>query len=431
VVRCVHIGLIGLVLALAPEVVSGQQPKNRKAEPYVAPLLPAEQAWLRTLPAAPAAAAVMDDYQVYVPLQKATTIVEGEIVPVPNSATIAAVDRDTGVTRWLNPIESTVAPALSGGMLFIAAGKEVHGLDALTGVRQWRMTLENAVRSPMLVRGSLLIALTEPDQLVAIRIDTREIAWRLAIAETGPVQMNADARTIVVTTAGGRALAVSVGSGMLLWDRTLKGSLSEAAIDGDRVFIGAGGPNANDIWALDAQSGKDKWHWPGRIFGGDVIGAAVEGDRVFVASLDNFIRALDRDDGSQLWKRATGRPVLPPRAFFGTVVVVGLSPTVATFHGFDTRSYQAGTPQKTAGGTPISTWAAPAEAELLGPPLIDQDLKPFRVAMVVLMQDGRMVGLRPTAMMFKEPVAVPLSVLPGRALPRERLPGDDSSRPAN
>jgi hypothetical protein len=51
-------------------------------------------------------------------------------------------------------------------------------------------------------------------------------------------------------------------------------------------------------------------------------------------------------------------------------------------------------------------------------------LKPFSVAMVVIMRDGRVVGLRPTAMMFAEPPAGKLTALPGRPLPRERLPGE-------
>jgi hypothetical protein len=44
--------------------------------------------------------------------------------------------------------------------------------------------------------------------------------------------------------------------------------------------------------------------------------------------------------------------------------------------------------------------------------------------MVIIMRDGRVTGLRPTAMLFREQLATPLTVLPGRPLPRERLPGE-------
>jgi len=68
VVRRVRSLSIALVIALVSSVLSGQQPKQKR-QPYVAPLLPAEQAWKVSLPAPPAAAAVMDDHTIYVPLE--------------------------------------------------------------------------------------------------------------------------------------------------------------------------------------------------------------------------------------------------------------------------------------------------------------------------------------------------------------------------
>jgi hypothetical protein len=54
-----------------------------------------------------------------------------------------------------------------------------------------------------------------------------------------------------------------------------------------------------------------------------------------------------------------------------------------------------------------------------GPPLIDQP-KPLGVSLVVLFRNGLIVGLTPTAMLFKEPALAALPVIPGRELPRER-----------
>jgi len=200
-------------------------------------------------------------------------------------------------------------------------------------------------------------------------------------------------------------LSVRLTDGSVAWERTLAGTLSEPALGKDRVLIGS---DTSWLWALDPKSGDEKWTWPRRIFGGDVIGAAVDGDVVYVASLDNVIRALNRGNGSQLDKQdIKTRPIFPPRAFFGTVVVIGLSPTVSTFLG----------PKL----TPVATWAPPppTDAELQGPPLIDEHLKPFGVAMVVILKDGRVIGVRPSAMMFPEPAGVPLNFVPGRPVPRE------------
>jgi outer membrane protein assembly factor BamB len=227
--------------------------------------------------------------------------------------------------------------------------------------------------------------------------------------------MSADDRAVYMSTADSRVLCVRLADGSVAWQRTLAGKLSEPALGKDRVLIGS---DTSWLWALDPESGDEKWKWTGRIFGGDVIGAAVDGDVIYVASLDNVIRALDRGNGAQISKQdIKTRPVLPPRAFFGTVVVIGLSPVVSTFL----------QPKL----MPVAGWAIPppADAQLEGPPLIDEHLKPFGVAMVVVLKDGRVFGIRPTAMTFAEPSAAPLKFIPGRPIPRDRLPGEPEPPP--
>ena len=414
----VRLVLISLLATLVTSVAWGQQP-NRKPEPYVAPLLPAEATWATTLAAPPAAAGALDDHHVYVPLQDVSTVVEGESVRVPGSAAISALDRATGVARWFNPIESVLPPVAGGDSVFVATRSDLHAVHTLTGLRQWSVPLPSEVRAPMLLRGNLLVALTAPDVLIAIRTDTREVAWRRPIGESGGVLMDADTRAIYLTTERGRVMRVNLADGSLQWDRTLAADvkLSAPGIGGGLVLVGS---TTNALWALDSDNGKNKWAWPPhRFFGGDIVGAAVAGDVVYVSSNENQLRALNRDNGNQRWKLATGRPVAPPRAFFGTVVVTALAPTLATF-----------TENKTKTGVAVSSWAAPIDAQLQGAPLIDQNLKPFQVAVVVIMRDGRVTGLRPIGMMFAEPALTPLVTLPGFPLPRERLPGEPEPAPA-
>ena len=63
----------------------------RDKKPEAAPLLPAEAAWTRTLPAAAAAAGAMDDQRVYVPLRDASFV---------------ALDRETGATAWMRSMQA-------------------------------------------------------------------------------------------------------------------------------------------------------------------------------------------------------------------------------------------------------------------------------------------------------------------------------------
>jgi hypothetical protein len=127
---------------------------------------------------------------------------------------------------------------------------------------------------------------------------------------------------------------------------------------------------------------------------------------VFVSSKDNLVRALNRGNSGQRWKAAGARPLFPPRVLEGIVVVIGSAPALSTFR-VDT-------------GAAVSTWVAPADALLQGPPLIDRP-RPLAVSIVVVFRDGQVFGLRSTEMMLKEPALVPLTALPGRVLSRETL----------
>ncbi len=410
-VRPVLVALLGTVF-FASVSLSGQRP-NRKPEPYVAPLLPGEVAWLVPLPSAPAAGGAMDSAHVYIPLLNLPAA-EGTGVATTTSTSITALARQTGAVRWTVPFETAVPPTVDNGRVFVAADTEIHALDAATGSSLWKTAIPGRVRTSMRVQANVLLALTEPDQLIAVRLDTHEIAWRVAVGP-GRVLMNADERAAYVTTADSRIVCVSLATGAIAWERKLDGTLGEPALGKERVLIGS---TTNWLWALDPRSGDEEWVWRRRIFGGDIVGTAVDGDVVYVVSLDNNLRALNRGNGSQQWNsEMPTRPLFPPRAFFGTVVVAGLSSTVSTF--------------LAKSGMAVSTWAPPppGDAELQGPPLIDEHLQPFGVAMVVILRDGRVVGVRPTAMTFPEPAAGPLKFVPGRSLPPERAPGSPPESP--
>ena len=405
---------IALVIVLISSVLSGQQPK-RKREPYVAPLLPAEQAWKVTLPAAPSAGAVMNDSTIYVPIEDAERAASEETC-VP--AALTALARDTGTTRWTVPITTCLPPVLAQGSVVVASANEIQALDPADGRRQWTVTLERAVRAPLIARGPLVMAMLEGDQLVAVDIERRVIAWRRSVGESGPLKMTADDQAVYVATDGGRISRILLSDGSMPWERRLSGMLSEPTVDGDRVFVGSAKQGL--FWCLEVRTGKNKWAWVkgNLVFGGGIVGSTVQGGLVYVASQDNILRALKRESGNQQWKSAiTTRPLFAPRVFAGVVAVVGQSPVLSTFRA-----------DPDGRGAAVSTWMAPqTDAVLQGAPLIDNP-RPLAVSIVVVFGDGQVVGLRSTELMLKEQAVTPLTVLPGRPLQRETLPGDPAAR---
>lgn len=406
--------------------VSGQQP-TRRAKPWIAPLLPAEQAWLVTLPAEPAAGGAMDVDRVYLPL-KAPAEREPDLVTPPPSSTappvqsaspaiepptgpvVVALNRETGVSEWTAPLASAWPPVVGAGVVYVATEREIRALDAKTGRDVWSVALEAPPRAELLLRGTLLIVLVEPDLLLGVRTDSHAVAWRRPIGERAAAALTADGKAVYVATASGRVLRILLSDGSVEWERMLSdNALSQPSLAEDRVLVGTRTGSSRAFFALDGDSGDVEWVWDARRMGGHPVGSAADDDVVFMAARDHILRALNRGNGNQRWKQEIGtHAVEPPMAFGGIVVVTGINPTLSTFNART--------------GAPIATWQAPANAELQGPPLIDPILRPFRTSIAVVLRDGRVIALRPTAMLFKEPALTPLSELPGRPLQREPAP---------
>lgn len=359
----------------------------RKSGPLPAPVVAAEQAWRVTLGVLPTAGGAMDEARVYIPMQDALLI---------------ALDRETGVLQWIREINTAVPPIVADGTVYVAAHDGIRALDAVTGKDRWQTPLTAKIAAPMTWDTGWLIAMVEPGDVVAMRAADGEILWRRPLGAVSPhPAVPGGQRAIYFSLADGRLVALSLTDGAVLWEQKVPGVLSEPATARDRVFVGS---TNNFFYAFDDDSGTLEWKWQA---GGDVIGAASEGDVVYFASLDNVLKAVNRGNGNQRWKKESGtRPVLPPRAFAGTVVVPGMMPAITAFVGRT--------------GEAMGTYAA--SGYLIGPPLIDTTLDPMRVSFVTITREGVVEAMRSTGLTLREAAGTPMTALPGRQVARERAP---------
>jgi hypothetical protein len=144
-----------------------------------------------------------------------------------------------------------------------------------------------------------------------------------------------------------------------------------------------------------------------------VIGTAADSKGgAYYASLDNVVRAVNRGNGNQRWiKEIPTRPVLPPQVLGDGVKyeeIVVLTGATSEIDAFAAKN-----------GAVSGMYMPPSD--LQGAPLIDPDLRPYQVSMVVITRDGRAIGLKPSAMLLPEPMNAPFAELPGRRLERERI----------
>ncbi len=328
----------------------------------------------------------MDDAHVYVALREYT---------------LAALHRESGVIAWTWAGDIVSSMATGDEELFLVTDGGLRAIDAATGYERWTVPIGARVTAPIVWEQGWIVLAVEPGELLGVRASDGQLVWRqpLGALTTSPPAFGGSG-AVFVSLADGRLAALALETGARMWERTLGGTLSPPAATRDRVFVGS---TDNFFYALNGATGRDEWRWRN---GGDVVGAAVDDEIVYFASLDNILRAVNRGNGNQRWRKPTGtRPVLPPLAFRGVVVVPGLMPAVTVFVG--------------ATGAVMGTHAA--TGDLAGPPLVDPAVRPFLVSLITVTREGVVDAFRPAGLMFRETAAVPVTALPGRGLVRERI----------
>jgi len=346
----------------------------------------------------------MDAERIYIPIQPEKLV---------------ALSRTTGAQVWTRDIESTWPPVVVADVLYVIASDEIHALDAASGAQRWRVPfdakvaapLTAAVRGPKPVAGSptddLLIATFDKGLVVAYATADGRMLWMRELGAASRFTPAIDGLRAVFAVDDSRAVAVRLADGRVEWEQKLDGMLNQPSFARDRIFIGS---NTNFLFALDNATGRIAWKWKA---GGDVIGTAADTKGgAYYASLDNVVRAVNRGNGNQRWiKEIPSRPVLAPQVlgdgvkYEEIVVLTGATSEVDAF--------------AAKNGTASGMYMPPSD--LQGGPLIDPELRPYQVAMVVITRDGRVIGLKPSSMLLPEPMPLPFAELPGRRLERERI----------
>jgi outer membrane protein assembly factor BamB len=114
----------------------------------------------------------------------------------------------------------------------------------------------------------------------------------------------------------GAVIALSVGFGVVRWERHIGASETSPLLLGNRLYVGDW---TGMVYALDARTGKTVWTYK---TGGAVKGAlASSRDRVFVGSYDGHVYALNAKTGMLVWKAAGDPRLFGHGTFYSTPAV--------------------------------------------------------------------------------------------------------------
>ena len=327
------------------------------SEDSPAPFFPLQEKWAVDLGYPPSAPPAFGEAYAYVPLENGTLV------------SIALAD---GTVRWSTAGLIDFTPAVGNGVLIVADGTALVGLNLIDARRLWKNEMSARISGPLLLKGGWLIAVLGNGEVVALRASDGVELWRQQLSGELTVRPSIAGDKLYVPIDDGRVISLDLASGQVLWERRLNGR-PEEVLALDDLFVGT---TDNYFYRLSHIDGRTIWRWQ---TGGDIVGrAAVDEERVLFVSLDNILRALDRDSGVQQWRRPLlGRPTAGPQITLEFTLVSGIAPTVTAFN--------------TRLGLPEGIFTGPAE--FAAPVHILRAPSPLAPGLILITGDGQLFGV--------------------------------------
>ncbi|MCI4330857.1 MAG: PQQ-binding-like beta-propeller repeat protein [Thermoplasmata archaeon] len=172
--------------------------------------------------------------------------------------TVFDLNRSDGSVLWRHAVGlNPTTPDLSGGQLVIASSSGLTDLNATSGAQNWSIGLGSRVTGPVSVVGG----------------------------------------TVVVGTADGRIIAVSLSDGRFLWSATLGAGIAGAPAYESGVWYAA-----TDVGGLVALTSVGKTIWGANVSAPVDSGPAVSFGRVVLGDLRAKVTEFNATRGDLLWQ---------------------------------------------------------------------------------------------------------------------------------
>lgn len=224
---------------------------------------------------------------------------------------IVALDINGAKELWRTQLSSEVLsrPAIAKGILVAKTiDGRVYGLNIKDGRKAWvydrsvpRLTLRGS--SAPLIANDIVITASDSGKLAAISLKHGKLLWETTIAvakgrnqlervidlDVDPVVKD---DVIYVTGYQGRIAAVKIGSGQLIWSRDFS-SYSGLLVDAYRVYVtDAGG----QVWALNRYNGSTLWRQD-KLLRRQLTGPETYDKYIVIGDYDGYLHWLNREDG--------------------------------------------------------------------------------------------------------------------------------------
>jgi outer membrane protein assembly factor BamB len=250
---------------------------------------------------------------------------------------VRALELASGRELWRVFLDIPLAggPAVGEGIVAVgSSGGDLIALDAESGAERWKVTTGGEVLAAPTIAGGIVVVRTVDGRLRGLKVADGVEAWnyeqpvpRLTLRGNGTPVVDGD--MVIAGLDNGKVIALSLGSGELLWSTTVAPSHGRTEIErlvdidspvrvvGDDVFVVG---YQGRIAMLARDTGQLWW-------GRDLSshrGLAVDGDTLYVTTAESTVVALRRRDGTPVWSQdAMIRRSLTAPALAGGALVVG------------------------------------------------------------------------------------------------------------
>lgn len=224
---------------------------------------------------------------------------------------LLGIDPQTGETRWITDLTSTIyAPATVAGETVAARSNDgrLYVLDAETGDKRWAdsrkvpsLSLHGSSR-PVMIDGGVLVGMDNGKLALFNRQDGRLI-WEVNVAQPSGrsalermVDIDAaplvDQGLIYALAYQGRLVAVDAARGQLVWAREMSG-FADLALDAVRLYLT---DERGHVWAVDRRNGASLWR-QNALVGRSPTGPVVFGNYLVVGDYDGYLHWISREGG--------------------------------------------------------------------------------------------------------------------------------------
>lgn len=318
---------------LAAAVIAAGCSSNSSKEPEPAELvkfdaeIQLDKAWSRSIGAGQG-----ETYNLLVPAVYGEQIYAADV-----EGRVVSLDRTTGKVNWKQDLDVAVSGAVGAGYGLVLVGTlsgEVIALDVSSGEQRWRSRVSSEVLAAPAINGDIVLVQTQDDRLIALEMDTGAQRWSyesapavLTLRGTGaPLLTN---QLAIAGLSTGKVIALDTRRGLPVWEQRVAipqgRSELERVVDIDGGLLLSGGTLYVATYqgraaALDVESGRVLWQRDASTYSGVALGYG----SVYLSLADGTVESIDERSTSALWRNESlARRQLSAPAVFSSYVVVG------------------------------------------------------------------------------------------------------------